>query len=313
MRFRKVLLTGGLGQVGSYLCEELVRRGYVVTILDNLSSGSNAYPPEANFVKGDIRDTGLVSILAKSVDAVIHCAAQIFVERSMEDPVFDAENNVMGTLSLLNASRKAGVKRFVYFSSAATYGNPVRLPIDESHPQEPLSPYGASKLSGEKYALMFYRAYGLPVASIRPFNIYSPRQDPSNPYSGVISRFIDRVGMGKPPIIYGDGSATRDFVSVHDVVDMAMLMLEKDEAVGKAFNCGTGKATRIDELARMVISLYGKDMEPEYQPERPGDIKDSYADVSLAKKELGYVPKVSLEEGLKGLIDLKRGSSGPSH
>jgi UDP-glucose 4-epimerase len=313
MRFRKVLLTGGLGQVGSYLCEELVRRGYVVTILDNLSSGSNAYPPEANFVKGDIRDTGLVSILAKSVDAVIHCAAQIFVERSMEDPVFDAENNVMGTLSLLNASRKAGVKRFVYFSSAATYGNPVRLPIDESHPQEPLSPYGASKLSGEKYALMFYRAYGLPVASIRPFNIYSPRQDPSNPYSGVISRFIDRVSMGKPPIIYGNGSATRDFVSVHDVVDMAMLMLEKDEAVGKAFNCGTGKATRIDELARMVISLYGKDMEPEYQPERPGDIKDSYADVSLAKKELGYVPKVSLEEGLKGLIDLKRGSSGPSH
>ncbi len=312
MRFRKVLLTGGLGQVGSYLCEELVRRGYVVTILDNLSSGSNPYPPEANFVKGDIRDVGLAGILAKSVDAVIHCAAQIFVARSMEDPIFDAENNVMGTLSLLNASRKAGVKRFVYFSSAATYGNPVRLPINESHPQEPLSPYGASKLSGEKYALMFYRAYGLPVASIRPFNIYSPRQDPSNPYSGVISRFIDRVSVGKPPIIYGDGSATRDFVSVHDVVDMVILLLEKDEAVGKAFNCGTGKATRIDGLARMVISLYGKDMEPEYQPERPGDIKDSYADISLAKKELGYAPKVSLEEGLRGLIASKQGSPAPS-
>ncbi|WP_174591075.1 GDP-mannose 4,6-dehydratase [Methanocella conradii] len=312
MRLRKVLLTGGLGQVGSYLCEELVRRGYVVTILDNLSSGANAYPPEANFVKGDIRDAGLVNILVSRADAVIHCAAQIFVARSMEDPVFDADNNVMGTLNLLNASRKAGVARFVYFSSAATYGNPVRLPLDESHPQEPLSPYGASKLSGEKYALMFYRAYGLPVTSIRPFNIYSPRQDPSNPYSGVISKFIDKVSHGMSPIVYGDGSATRDFVSVHDVVDMVMLMLEKEEAVGRAFNCGTGKATRIDELARMVIDLYGIDLEPEFQPERPGDIKDSYADISLAKKALGYTPKVGLKEGLKDLVAAKSSSCGPS-
>jgi UDP-glucose 4-epimerase len=246
---QRVLLTGGLGQVGSYLCVELVRRGHIVTILDNLSSTVNPYPPEANFVKGDVRDGGLVNILAAQADIVIHCAAQIYVSRSMEDPVFDAENNVMGTLNLLNAARKANVKRFVYFSSAAVYGDPVRLPVDESHPTEPLSPYGASKLAGEKYALMFHRAYGLPTTAIRPFNIYSPRQDPSNPYSGVISKFIDNVSQGKPPVIYGDGSATRDFVSVHDVVELVMLMLEKDAAVGKAFNCGRGTKTRIDELA----------------------------------------------------------------
>jgi UDP-glucose 4-epimerase len=301
-----VLLTGGVGQVGSYLCEELVRRGHIVTIIDNLSSTVNPYPPEANFVKGDIRDVGLVNILVSNADIVIHCAAQIYVSRSIEDPVFDAQNNVMGTLNLLNASRNVGIKRFVYFSSAATYGNPVRLPVDESHPQEPLSPYGASKLAGEKYTLMFHRAYGLPATAIRPFNIYSPRQDPSNPYSGVISRFIDNVSQGRPPVIFGDGSATRDFVSVHDVVDMVMLMLKKESSVGKIFNCGYGIKTRIDELAQMVIGLYSKDtIKPEFLPERAGDIKNSYADISLARDILGYMPKITLADGLKEIVDLK--------
>lgn len=307
-----VLLTGGLGQVGSYICEELVSRGHVVTILDNLSSPGNPYPPEANFVKGDIRDASLVSILVNNADIVIHCAAQIYVSRSMEDPINDAQNNVMGTLNLLNAARKANIKRFVYFSSAATYGDTVHLPVGESHPQEPLSPYGASKLSGEKYTLMFHKAYGLPTTSIRPFNIYSPRQDPSNPYSGVISKFIDNVRHDKPPVIFGDGSATRDFVSVHDVVDMVMLMLEKDEAVGKAFNCGTGNVTRIDELANTIIDIYGKDIKPDFQPERPGDIKDSYADISLAKKVLGYRPKVPLQDGLREIIESKNSSINTS-
>lgn len=291
--------------MGSYLCDRLVSEGHVVTILDNLSSGFRPYPEEANFIKGDIRDSGLVNILTKQADIVIHCAAQIFVARSMEDPLFDADNNVMGTLNLLNAARNSGIKRFVYFSSAATYGDPIRLPVDEAHPQDPMSPYGASKLSAEKYALMFHRAYGLPATAIRPFNIYSPRQDPSNPYSGVISKFIDSVSHGEPPVIFGDGSATRDFVSVHDVVDLVMLMLEKDAAVGKVFNCGTGKVTTINELAETVVSLYGKDLKPVYEPERPGDIKDSYADISLAKNVLDYRPQVALKEGLKEIIEHK--------
>jgi UDP-glucose 4-epimerase len=166
-----------------------------------------------------------------------------------------------------------------------------------------MSPYGASKLSGEKYALMFQRAYGLPATALRPFNIYSPRQDPSNPYSGVISKFIDNVRHDKPPVIFGDGTATRDFVSVHDVVDLVMLMLEKDAAIGKVFNCGTGKVTSIDELAKTIVELYDKGLQPVYEPERPGDIKDSYADISLAKNVLGYQPHVTLREGLRDIIE----------
>lgn len=298
MHSQRVLLTGGLGQVGSYMCERLVGEGHIVTILDNLSSTFNPYPPEANFMKGDVRDSGLVNILTEEADIVIHCAAQISVGRSMEDPIFDANNNVMGTLNLLNAARKSNVKRFVYFSSAAVYGDPIRLPVDEHHPQNPMSPYGASKLSGEKYALMFQKAYGLPTTAIRPFNIYSPRQDPSNPYSGVISKFIDNVSYDKPPLIFGDGTATRDFVSVHDVVDLIMLLLEKEAAIGKVFNCGTGKKTTIKELAETIIKLYEKNLKPVYEAERTGDIQHSYADISLAEKLLGYKPKIDLTTGL---------------
>jgi UDP-glucose 4-epimerase len=301
MQSYRVLLTGGLGQVGSYLCEDLIRRGHVVTILDNLSAGFHPYPPEANFVKGDIRDRPLVSILAVQSDVIIHCAAQISIARSMEDPTFDADNNVIGTLTLLNAARNASLKRFIYFSSAAVYGDPVHLPVDEAHTQNPLSPYGVSKLSGEKYTLMFHEAYGLPSTAIRPFNIYSPRQDPSNPYSGVISKFIDQVRQGKPPVIFGDGSATRDFVSVHDVVEMVTLMMEKDASIGKVFNCGTGKSTTIRELAQAIIGLYGKDLLPVNEPARPGDILHSYADISLAKNLLGYRPEVALEAGLNDM------------
>jgi UDP-glucose 4-epimerase len=169
-----------------------------------------------------------------------------------------------------------------------------------------MSPYGVSKLSGEKYALAFHRVYGLPTTAIRPFNIYSPRQDPSNPYSGVISKFIDRIASGQRPVIFGDGSATRDFVSVHDVVNMVLLMIKTNGCVGHVFNCGTGEPKRIDELARIVARLHGReDLTPELQPARPGDIKDSYADITLARRILGYRPKISLEDGLREVIDSK--------
>jgi UDP-glucose 4-epimerase len=282
-----------------------------VTILDNFSSSLSHRCPGAEVVRGDIRDRETARKLVQDADVVIHCAAQIYVTRSMEEPAFDADNNVMGTLNLLDAARDSDVRRFIYFSSAAVYGDPVHLPVDEGHPQNPMSPYGVSKLSGEKYALMFHRAYGLPVMAIRPFNIYSPRQDPSNPYSGVISKFIDRIAGGQSPIIFGDGSATRDFVSVHDVVDMVLLMIKSSSGVGKVFNCGTGEPTRIDTLARMIARLHGReDLVPELQPARPGDIRDSYADIWLARGILGYRPKVSLEDGLKEIIHGHRGESG---
>lgn len=305
MHGNRILLTGGLGQVGSYICEELVSQGREVTILDNASSNVNSPPSEVHCIKGDICDEKLVKGLVKDTDVVIHCAAQVFVSHSVVDPLFDADNNIFGTLKLLDALRNVNIKRFIYFSSAAVYGNPVRLPVDEAHPQDPVSPYGVSKLCGEKYALAFNKIYGLPTTAIRPFNIYSPRQDSSNPYSGVISKFIDNIANHKSPVIFGDGSATRDFVSVQDVVGMVMLLLEKKEAVGKVFNCGCGVNTRIDELAQTIINLYDCDLKPEFRPERPGDIKYSYADISLAKNVLDYAPKVPLTEGLKIMIEHK--------
>ena len=284
----------------------LAGAGSEVKIIDNFSSSLSYRSPGVEVVRGDIRDRDLVNGLVAEADVVIHCAAQIYVTRSVEDPSFDADNNVMGTLNLLNAARHANVERFIYFSSAAVYGEPAHLPVDEGHPQEPMSPYGVSKLSGEKYALAFHKVYGLPATAIRPFNIYSPRQDPSNPYSGVISKFIDRVGRGERPLIFGDGSATRDFVSVHDVVDMVLLMIKTNGSVGKVFNCGTGEPTRVDTLARLIARLRGReDLAPELQPARPGDIKDSYADISLARRILGYRPKVSLEDGLTEILQGK--------
>ncbi len=307
MRSGRYLVTGGLGQVGSYITEALIKSGAEVVILDDLSSNGRDSIPGTKLVKGDIRDKALVKDLLKDVDCIVHCAAQIFVARSVEDPLFDADNNIMGTLNLLNATRNSNVKRFVYFSSAAVYGDTVSLPVDEEHPQNPMSPYGVSKLAGEKYALAFNKIYGIPATAIRPFNIYSPRQDPSNPYSGVISKFIDRASTGRPPIIFGDGTATRDFVSVHDVVDMVLLMLEKEAAVGKVFNCGTGDSTTVGQLAQTIIDLYGNsNLKPELRDERPGDIKFSYADISRAKELLGYIPKVKLEEGLREMVEAKK-------
>lgn len=302
-----VLITGGFGQVGSYICEALRSSNADVTVLDNLSSNCIRNMPRVVFVRGDIKDTKLVQDLVRDTDVIIHCAAQIFVAASIKDPVFDAQNNIISTLNLLNEARNADVKRFIFFSSAATYGDPVCLPVRENHTQNPLSPYGVSKLAGEKYALAFSSTYGLPTTAIRPFNIYSPRQDPSNPYSGVISKFIDRASTGQPPIIFGDGTATRDFVSVHDVVDMVLLMLEKEAAVGKVFNCGTGESTTVGQLAQTIIDLYGKsNLKPELRDERPGDIKFSYADISRAKELLGYTPKVKLEEGLREMVEAKK-------
>jgi UDP-glucose 4-epimerase len=306
MKEKRIVITGGLGQVGSYICDALSGKADV-KVVDNFSSSLSYRNPAIEVVRGDIRDRDLVNNLMAEADVVVHCAAQIYVTRSVDDPRFDADNNVLGTLNLLEAARNANIRRFIYFSSAAVYGEPVRLPVDEGHPQDPLSPYGVSKLSGEKYALAFHKMYGLRTAAIRPFNIYSPRQDPSNPYSGVISKFIDRIGQGLRPVIFGDGSATRDFVSVHDVVDLVLLMIENDNCVGKVFNCGTGEPQRIDTLARLIARLQGReDLVPELQPARPGDIKDSYADISLARKILGYRPKISLEDGLKEILEIRQ-------
>lgn len=294
---QKILITGGLGQVGSYLVDTLHEKARI-TVLDNYSSTTReAVPPGVNVIKGDVKDR-IAADLVNQNDVVIHTAAQISVTASMKDPLSDAKNNVFGTLNLLEAARRSSIYKFIYISSAAVYGDPIKVPITESHPQDPLSPYGVSKLSGEKYCMMYHKAFGLPSCCIRPFNIYSPRQDPGNPYSGVISRFIEKAKEGKSPVIFGDGTQTRDFVSVHDIVDIITLLLEKEDANGHVFNAGTGNSITVSELANMVLEIFDSDVPVQYMPERPGDIKYSCSDISKARKILGFEPKVSLREGL---------------
>jgi len=296
----KVLVTGGLGQIGSYIVERLAG-GHEVTVIDNYSSPAKEVVPNGvKVIRADVQDPKIRGIVSKN-DVIIHTAAQISVDRSTQDPLFDAENNINGTINLLEAARSGAVERFVYLSSAAVFGEPVQLPIDELHPQNPLSPYGVSKLSGEKYCMAYHSTYGLPTVCTRLFNIYSPRQNPNNPYSGVISKFIYRVGAGESPVIFGDGSQTRDFVSVHDVVDMITIVMEEDDVIGEVYNVGTGTMMSVDDLAKTVLELSGKDLKAEYTKPRKGDINESYADIGKAKK-IGYVPKIELSEGLRDMI-----------
>lgn len=293
-----IIITGGLGQVGSYLSEELAGANQI-TILDNFSSNIKdfAAPDDVIVIKGDILDRELVNELVSKNDVIIHAAAQVSVVNSIENPIRDAENNIFGTLTLLNAARKNSIKRFIYISSAAVYGNPQYLPIDENHPTNPMSPYGLSKLTGERYGMMHHSLYGLPFVCLRAFNIYSPRQNPDSPYSGVITKFIERAKLGKSPIIFGDGNQTRDFLSVHDVVDVVVRCIESEDAVGEVFNVGTGVATTINELARLCC-----DVKPEYQKALKGDIRESYANINKLKALLGYEPKYLLKKGMDELL-----------
>ncbi len=302
----RILITGGLGQVGSYLGERF-SENHEVTVLDNFSNNLNdtKFSPNIMVIKDDIRNRRVVNELAGKADAIIHTAAQISVNRSIEDPIYDADNNINGTLNLLEAARKSDIKRFIYISSAAVYGKPKKLPVDEEHPTNPLSPYGLSKLTGEKYAILYYNLYGLPVVCLRPFNIFSPRQNPNNPYSGVITKFIERIGNNQNPIIFGDGNQTRDFVYIEDVVNAIFNTVENKKAVGDVFNIGTGKPTRIKELVNIIIQISNNKLKPEFAPAQIGDIRESYADITKARKILRYKPKYLLEQGLRLCMDNK--------
>ncbi len=280
-----ILITGSSGQLGSYLIESIPN-----------SVGLDLRASKFTKIVGDIR--GELDTLLKNyeIDAIIHAAAQVSVVKSVENPKNDADNNIMGTLNLLEYARKNDIEQFIYISSAAVYGEPEYLPIDEKHPTEPKSPYGLSKLTGERYALLYSQLYGLKVSSIRPFNIFSPRQDPNSPYSGVISILVSRAKKGLPLIIYGDGEQTRDFVNVQDVVQLVKLALAK-KAEG-VYNCGTGRETSINELARIIAELSGREIKIIHDKPREGDIRKSYANISKAR-EIGYKPKTNLKEDLK--------------
>ena len=303
----RVLVTGGAGFIGSHLVDALLARGDAVTVLDNLSNGSmdNLKNHTTNsgfrFIQGDIRDAKAIEKAVAGVDAVIHEAAMISVPLSIEDPELAHSVNVGGTLALLKASLERGVKRFVYASSCAVYGEQARLPISEDAPPKPLSPYASSKLVAEQSCRAFYELEELETVCLRYFNVYGPKQ--TGEYAGVMTKFMERLRANQPPIIYGDGEQTRDFVYVSDVVDATLLALERDGAAGKTLNVGTGRATSINELCGIFLRLAGKiGLKPTHEAPRSGDIRQSQADIAKMRKLLGYEPKVSLEQGVEKLL-----------
>jgi len=306
LKGKRVLVTGGAGFIGSHLVDRLANEGCRVVVLDDLSSGSlenirdNLDSGRVRFIEGDVRDSKVVEDAVKDVDLVCHLAAVVSVPYSMREPLLTHEVNVTGTLNLLIASLKHEVERFVYLSTCAVYGEPEYLPIDEAHPTSPVSPYAASKLAAEHYCMAFQQAYGLKTVILRPFNVYGSRQN-----DGVVARFIQRVKKGDLPIIYGNGGQTRDFVYVWDAVDAILLALKHDGAVGKVFNLGTGKATTVNELAGLLLRIFGKELKPMREEPRIGDVRQSCADISKAEKELGYRPCFSLEKALRYLVEHK--------
>ena len=292
-------MTGSSGQLGSFVCEEL-REGNTVIGLDVRPQPYDKI--KAISVVGDICEPSQVRDALKGVQAVIHCAAQVSVEMSTQDPLSDAKVNVLGTVNMLNQSMLAGVGRFVYVSSAAIFGPPKYIPLDENHPTQPMSNYGASKLAGEKYALAFAKNSKMEVISVRPFNFYSARADPKSPYSGVITKFAARLKQGMPPVIEGDGRQTRDFIHARDVARMLSSVVSKKDLSGEVFNCGSGISTSIHNLADIMIKLSGRQVSPEFTAPRVGDIKDSLSATTKAIGVLGFKPRISLQDGLREML-----------
>ncbi len=310
--FPRVLVTGGAGFIGSHLADKLVKMQCEVSVVDNLYTGKvenlqlHLEDGKTEFFKGDIRDGKLVNKLVRSVNAVVHLAAISSMPVSVKDPVLTNDVNVNGTLNLLNACVNANVQKLIFISSCAVYGEPSCLPINEKHLAQPLSPYAASKVAAEAYCKAFSEVYGLETVVLRLFNVYGSRQREEDTYSGVITKFVNNLIYGKPLVVYGDGNQTRDFVYVEDVAEAVWLALERGNANGEAFNIGSGRPTSINELARLLIEIFGVEAQIVYEKARVGDLKQSYADIAKAEKALGYKPKMALEHGLGSLmVELK--------
>ncbi|MFC1864252.1 SDR family oxidoreductase [Chloroflexota bacterium] len=303
MKNKRVLITGGAGFIGSSLARELVADNDVI-VIDNLSTGkeeniSDLIGKGLTFIKGSITDLNLLREAFKNVDFVFHQAAIPSVSESVEDPLATNEVNATGTLNVLIAAKDNKVKKVLYASSCSVYGDVAVLPVREDMIPNPLSPYAVTKLSGEYYCRVFQAIYNLSTVCLRYFNVYGPRQDPESPYSAAVPRFIKDVLQGKPPVIFGDGEQSRDFIFVNDVVKANILAAES-EATG-IFNIGTGHSTTIDKLAKLIIGIFGKTLEPIYQEPREGDIKHSVAEISKAGL-IGYKPMYDIERGLTETI-----------
>ena len=303
------LVTGGAGFIGSHLSEELVRRGHRVRVADSLITGKRSnldHIKGIEFLEGDLADIDFAQRAVQGCDYVLHQAAIPSVPRSINDPLTSNRANVDGTLNVLLASRDAGVKRLVFAASSSAYGDTPTLPKHEKMPTNPLSPYALQKVIGEQYLQMFTRLYGLETVAIRYFNVFGPRQDPSSPYSGVISVFATALLENRPPTIYGDGNQTRDFTYVANVVDGVLRACEVPRASGEIINVATGGRISLNQLFEEMRKLVGATVTPVYQELRKGDVRDSQADITKARELLGYQPIVSFEEGLRKTIEWYR-------
>ena len=295
------LVTGGAGFIGSHLCEELIRRGERVRVVDSLITGKRenlAHLPQVEFLQGDLADIDVARRAVQGIEYVLHQAAIPSVPRSVEDPVTSNRANIDASLSVLVAARDAGVRRVVYAGSSSAYGNSETLPKVETMPTAPLSPYALQKLVAEQYCQMFTSLYGLETVTIRYFNVFGPRQDPSSPYSGVISLFISALCEDRRPTIYGDGEQTRDFTYVANVVDGVLRACHAPGASGEIINVATGGRISLKQLFETVKRKVGSQLEPIYSEPRAGDVRDSQADIGKAERLLGYTPSVSFDDGL---------------
>ena len=299
----RYVVTGGAGFIGSNTVDELVRRSASVVVLDDLSAGKEENLAEVrnkiSFIKGSINDIEAIRRAMHEADYVIHLAARTSVPRSIKDPVETNRVNIEGTLNVLLAARDAKVKRVVLAASSSAYGETPTLPKVETMRPEPISPYGVTKYVCELYAQMFGRVYGLQNVSLRYFNVFGPRQDPSSPYSGVLAKFCTAYLDGTEPVVFGDGEQTRDFTYIDNVVQATLAACEVPGASGKVINVGTGARISLNQTLQLLREISGNPLEAKYDPPRDGDIRDSQADTTLGRQVLGYETTVDFAEGLR--------------
>ena len=306
----KFLVTGGAGFIGSNIVDELLKRNYTVRVLDNFSTGKRenlrGFDNDLELIEGDIRSYHIVRQAVQGIDVVLHQAALPSVPRSIHDPITTHEVNATGTLNILDAAKEAGVKRIVYASSSSVYGDSPELPKREDMIPNPLSPYAVSKLAGENYCHVFSRLYGIETVILRYFNVFGPRQDPNSQYSAVIPKFIKLVTEDERPVIFGDGTQSRDFTYVSNVVEANILAALKEIDTPVVMNCASNGQVTVNDLVVQINILCKKDIKPIYEKKRPGDIIHSYADINLIENKLGYKTKINFRDGLQKLISSRQ-------
>jgi UDP-glucose 4-epimerase len=311
---RSFLVTGGAGFIGSHIAEALVQRGDRVRVFDNLSTGRlsnmDTFRERIEFVEGDLVDAAAVARVVAGVDCIFHQAALASVPRSVERPLDTNAACVTGTVTLLDAARRAGVRRLVYAASSSAYGDQPTSSKRETDVPVPISPYGAAKLAGEHYCQAFAATYGFETVSLRYFNVFGPRQDPDSPYSAVIPLFITAMLSGRQPVVYGDGRQSRDFTFVANVVQANLLAADAPNVAGRIFNVANGRSTDLLTLIEVLNRLLRTDVQPRHAAPRPGDVRESLADITQARQCLSYEPLVDFEEGLRRSIDYYRRLSG---